>query len=53
MRKAPSRDELRATQERSERLKALARDTLDKARNTAQVSANRRALVRLEAKKKS
>jgi hypothetical protein len=46
------KEKLRSVREQSQRLRARARELVDKARNTAQVTAFRRDIARLEAKKK-
>jgi hypothetical protein len=47
-----SKEKMRSVREQSERLKERARELIDKARNTAQVTAFRRDIARIEAKKK-
>jgi hypothetical protein len=46
------REQMRLARERARRLRERARELVDKARNTAQVTAFRRDIARLEAKKK-
>jgi ribosomal protein L17 len=46
------KEQMRSTQQRAQRLRERARDLIDKARNTAQVTVSRRAIASFEGKKK-